>query len=567
MSTTTRPPQHNLAAVSEAVGARVPDRTAIVFRDRRLSYRDLSHRTRRLARVFRRNGLGAAPTGRAGLAAHESHQDHVAIYAHNGNQYLETMLGAFKARAVPLNVNYRYVAEELRYVLHDSGAKAIVYQSEFAPMLAEVLAGLPSLGTLLQIEDDSEQALLPGAAWFEEALAAESDGPLDWADEWSPDDSYLLYTGGTTGMPKGVLWRQADIHRTAMGGRNTATRQVWASLDEIADAVATDASPHVTLPAAPFMHGAGHWVALSALNQGATVVIQSEVTRLDPVDICSVMEREGVTYLQIVGDAFGRPIVDEMERGGYDLSTLRLVLSGGAALSAPVKERFLARLPGIVLVEGLGSSEGGSQGVQMTVAQNGQNAAGGTVTTGTFSPSEGSIVVSEDFGTLLRPGDDEIGWLAKRGHDLPMGYLGDADKTARTFPIIAGERMSVPGDRARWLPDGTIELLGRDSLTINSGGEKIFTEEVEAAVRAHPDVNDVVVASRPSVQWGQEVVAIVCVRDGASPSTSELATEAARHIARYKLPKHWVFVDAVQRSAAGKADYRWATAVASGTTT
>ena len=307
------------------------------------------------------------------------------------------------------------------------------------------------------------------------------------------------------------------------------------------------------------MHGAGHWTAFAATNQGSTIVVQDEVTRLDPADICRVIDREGVTYLQVIGDAFVRPILEEMEAGSYDLSSLRIVLSGGAALTPPLKSRLLARLPYLTIVEAVGSSEGGGQASLMTTS-------GGPVTTGIFSPLEGSVVVSDDRSRILAPGDDEIGWMAKRGHDIPIGYLGDAEKTARAFPVVAGERMSVPGDRARWQPDGTIELLGRESMTINSGGEKIFVEEVEAAISAHPDVYDVLVAPRPSERWGQEVVAVVRLCEGTAATEDDLAVEAARHVARYKLPKAWVFVEEIHRSPAGKADYRWAKTIAAAST-
>jgi acyl-CoA synthetase (AMP-forming)/AMP-acid ligase II len=547
--------QYNLAAVHEAIAASVPDRECIVFRDRRLTFTDVTARSRQLAHVIHGAGLGARPEGRVGLAGHESHEDHVAIYAYNGNEYLETLLAAFKARVAPVNVNYRYVAGELHQVLSTSRAKAIVYHSALAPTLAAVLPDLPELRVLLQIADDDDNDLLPGAQWYEDALAGASAELPSWAGEWSPDDLYMVYTGGTTGSPKGVLWRQADIYRTAMGGRSPGIREPWPTIQAAADAAA--AAPRtIVCPTPPFMHGAGHWVALMAMNQGATVVIQEEVTRLDPADICRVVEREGVTYLQVVGDAFARPIVEEMETGRYDLSSITTVLSGGAALSAPIKVRLLQQLPGVRVVESVGSSEGGGQGLQVTTAGD------GTVSTGTFSPSEGSVVVSSDLGRVLSPGDDAIGWMAKRGDDIPLGYLDDPNKTARTFPVVAGERMSVPGDRARWLADGTIELLGRDSTTINSGGEKIFAEEVEAAISAHADVYDVVVTSRASERWGQELVAIVRLREGAAPSESDLAEEAARHVARYKLPKAWVFVDAIERSPAGKAAHRWATTIA-----
>ena len=545
------PPDLNLAAVHEAIAAAVPDRECIVFRDRRLTYAEVTERTRRLAHVLHDRGLGARPEGRAGLAGHESHQDHLAIYAHNGNEYLEAMLGAFKARVAPVNVNYRYVAEELQYLLADSGVRAIVFHSALAPTLAAVLPDLPKLEVLLQVADDSGHDLLPGAEWYEEALAAASPERPAWAGDWSPDDQYILYTGGTTGMPKGVLWRQAAIYRTSMGGRNQATTQPWASIDELVDAA--KGTSLVVMPAAPFMHGAGHWIAFLATNSGGTIVIQDDVVRLDPVDVCSVIQRERVNFLLLVGDAFGRPIVEEMETGRWDVSSLFIVLSGGAALSVGLKERFLAVIPHAMVIDGLGSSEGGGQATQVTTA-------GGSASTGTFIPGVGSCVVAEDLSAVLEPGHEGIGWLAKRG-DIPLGYLGDAEKTARTFPTIGDERFSVPGDRARHLADGTIELLGRDSVTVNSGGEKIFVEEVEAAIAAHPDVYDVVVCGRTSERWGQEVVAIVRLRAGVpeGPDTeAALVEEAARHVARYKLPKQWLFVDEVVRSPAGKADYRWA---------
>ena len=544
-------PGLNIAAAHEAIAAAVPDRTALAFRDRRFTYAELTERTRRLAHALHDRGLGARPEGRAGLAGHESHQDHLAIYAHNGNEYLEGMLGAFKARVAPVNVNYRYVAEELRYLLADSGATAILYHSAFASTLAEVLPDLPRLTVLLQVADESGHHLLPGAEWYEDALAAASPERPAWADEWSPDDLYILYTGGTTGLPKGVLWRQADIFRTSMGGRNQATGEPWASLDDLAAAAV--AGGMVVLPAAPFMHGAGHWIAFLATMGGSTVVVQDVVDHLDPADICAVVQREKVNFLQLVGDAFGRPIADEMATGRWDLSSLFIVLSGGAALSAGLKERFLELLPHAMVIDGLGSSEAGGQGMQ-TVA------AGGDVSTGTFTPTIGSCVVAEDLSRVLEPGHEGIGWAAKTG-DVPLGYLGDPDKTARTFPVIDGRRFSVPGDRARHLADGAIELLGRDSVTINSGGEKIFVEEVEAAIVAHPDVDDVVVCGRPSERWGQEVVAIVQLRAGAAATPAleaALHYEASRHVAGYKLPKAWLFVDRLQRSPAGKADYRWA---------
>jgi acyl-CoA synthetase (AMP-forming)/AMP-acid ligase II len=540
----------NLAEVHEAVSAAVPDRECIVWRDRRLTYGDITDRTRRLANALRARGLGAHAE-RAALAGHESGQDHLAIYLYNGNEYLEAMLGAFKARVAPFNVNFRYVAEELHYLLADARARAIVVGSTFAPILDEVRADLPHLEVVLQVDDDSGNALLEGAEWYEDALATASPERPDV--ELSPDDLYILYTGGTTGMPKGVLWRQADIFVGAMGGRNLATSQEWNSIDEVVEAAVNGGAR--LLPAPPFMHGAGHWLAFNAFAGGNTVCVQDRTEVLDPDDVWRTIERENVNILLIVGDAFGRPLIDQLEArtaagNPYELSSLLMVISGGAPLNSSIKDRLLAQLPSTMVMDAVGASETGSQMAHLS-------AAGKKASTGTFTPGPGAAVVSAGLDALLEPGHEDVGWLAQRGR-VPLGYLGDREKTARTFPVIDGERISVPGDRARLTPEGNIELLGRDSVTINSGGEKIFAEEVEQAIAHHPDVYDVVVAGRPSERWGNEVVAVVRLRPGATAGPDDLLEEAARHIARYKLPKAFRFVDEIIRSPAGKADYRWA---------
>jgi fatty-acyl-CoA synthase len=544
--------EFNIAQVHAAIADAIPDREAIVWRDRRVTYGQFNERTNRLANVLIAAGLGAH-SDRANLAGHESHNDHLAIYLHNGNEYLEAMLGAFKARCAPFNVNYRYVAEELRYLLNDAKAKALVFHSAFADRVAEVRDALPDLVVLLQVDDGSGAPLLEGAQWYEEALAAASpDAPqLDY----SPDDLYILYTGGTTGMPKGVLWRSADIFVASLGGRGPAGE--WESIDAIVE-VAKNGGGKV-LPAAPFMHGAGHWVALSAFTGGNTVVIQDDVVGLDPHDIWDTIAREKASMLLIVGDAFGRPLADQLEKvgpEGYDLSSLFVIISGGAPLNSTIKDRLLAALPGKMIVDAVGSSETGTQMSHVS--------AGAGSTTGTFTPGPGAAIVNPEMTEVLEAGHEEVGWLAQQGR-VPLGYLGDAEKTAKTFPVIGGVRYSVPGDRARLTADNIIELYGRDSVTINSGGEKIFAEEVEQALAHHPDVYDVTVAGRPSEKWGAEVVAIVQLREGVAAddvTTKSLLAEAEKHIARYKLPKAFKFVPNVQRSPSGKADYRWAKAQA-----
>ena len=542
--------EFNLAQVHDAVSAAIPDRECIVWRDRRLTYGQVTERTNRLANHLIAKGLGVR-TERGTLAGHESGQSHLACYLHNGNEYLEAMLGSYKARVAPINVNYRYVAEELRYLLNDAGAEGIVFHSAFADRLAEVLPDLPALTLLLQVDDGTGAALLDGAEWYEDALAASSpDAP---AIERSPDDLYILYTGGTTGMPKGVLWRQADIFVGAMGGRSLATGEEWESLEQVVEAAVNGGAR--LAPAPPFMHGAGHWLAFNGFTGGNTICIQDDTVGLDPDDVWRTIVREKVNILLIVGDAFGRPLVDQLEATAaqdepYDLSSLLMVVSGGAPLNSTIKDRFLAQLPTVMVMDAVGASETGSQMSHMS-------AAGQSASTGTFTPGPGAAIVSEDLSTALDAGHEETGWLAQKGR-VPLGYLGDADKTARTFPDIGGVRYSVPGDRARLTADGIIELYGRDSVTINSGGEKIFAEEVEQAIAHHPDVYDVVCAGRPSERWGQEVVAVVQLRQGATATAADLTAEAATHVARYKLPKAFVFVEHIVRSPAGKADYRWA---------
>ncbi len=537
--------EHNLAVLNEAIAAAVGDTPCIVVRGRTFTYTEVAERTRRLANALVDRGLGIHRE-RAELAGHESGQDHLALYLLNGNEYLEGMLGAYKARVAPFNVNFRYVEEELAYLLTDSAATAILYHSRFAPTLAAIRSQLPQLRVLLQVPDDSGHELLDGAEWYEDVLASSSDAAPPTTP--SPDDLYILYTGGTTGMPKGVLWRQADIFPGALGGRAMGTGEEFATVDAVVDLARNGGV--AMMPTPPFMHGAAHWMAFNAMHGGNALVLQDRPEHLDAVDVWSTIQREHVNVLLIVGDAFARPLVDELRSGSWDTSSLMMVVSGGAALSAPMKDELLELLPNVAVMDGLGSSEAGMQARQVA-------AAGARSSTGTFTPEAGMCIVSEDLTRLLAPGDDELGWLAQAGR-VPLGYLGDPEKTARTFPIIDGVRYSVPGDRARVTADGLLELHGRDSVTINSGGEKIFAEEVEQALMHHPDVADAVVAGRPSERWGNEVVAIVALRAGRTPDEATLLRECERHIARYKLPKAFVFVDAVVRSPAGKADYRWA---------
>ncbi len=536
--------EFNLAQLQEAIAAAIPERECLVFRDRRLTWRDLNDRTRRLGNYLLSRGLGVRAQ-REGLSGWESGQDHLALYLYNTNEYLEGMLGGYKARVAPFNVNYRYVEEELVYLLQDAKSRGIIFHASFAPMLQKVLPELPDVDVLLQVEDMSGHDLLAGAVDYEAALASAS--PERPEVDWSPDDLYILYTGGTTGMPKGVLWRQADIYVASMGGRRSDGSEP-ASLEEIVSRAKKGSRR--AMPTAPLMHGAAHWAAFNAMHSGNVNVLQSQNKHLDPDDVLGTAEREKVDLMLIVGDAFARPLLDQMREKTYDLRSLGILISGGAPLNAGLKQQLLERLPRLTIIDAVGSSETGSQAQNVSTSSSG-------ATTGTFSLGPGACVLSENLRRKLAPGDDEIGWFAQSGR-VPLGYFGDRAKTERTFPVVDGTRYSVPGDRARLREDGILELLGRDSVTITSGGEKIFAEEVEHALKQHPSVYDAIVCGRPSERWGNEVVAIVHLRDGSAATEADLREECAQHIARYKLPKAFIFRDEIVRSPSGKADYRWA---------
>ncbi|TMA72439.1 MAG: acyl-CoA synthetase [Deltaproteobacteria bacterium] len=545
-ATGPRDARFNLAAIQEAIAAQIPDRECIVFRDRRLTWRAFTDRTRRLANYLRGRELGCR-VERAALRNWESGQDHLGLYLHNGNEYLEGMLGAYKARVAPFNVNYRYIEDELLYLLDNAEATALVYHARFAPTLANILPRLSRLTTLLQVADESGNALLPGAVDYEHALAGADSACPDVP--WSPDDLYILYTGGTTGMPKGVLWRQEDIFFGALGGHIPGGDRVR-SVEALAEQAKSGSLR--TLPAPPFMHGAAHWAAFNTLHQGGTVVVQSQPDRLDAADVWDTIARERINLLCIVGDAFGRPLLDELDRRPRTLPEFRFILSGGAILTPALKESLLRHLPHIMLIDGFGASETGGHGQQLTTA--GQKASSGS-----FRMNDATLVLKPDLSGPVAPGSAEQGWLARVGH-VPLGYYRDPQRTAQTFPVLDGTRYAVPGDHATVAPDGAITVLGRGSVSINTGGEKVYPEEVEQALKTHPLVYDAVVVGTPSERWGQQVNAIVQLRDGAEVAPDALRAFAAQRIARYKLPKEIFFVDQVQRSPSGKADYRWAKA-------
>jgi acyl-CoA synthetase (AMP-forming)/AMP-acid ligase II len=537
----------NLGLAQQAIAARNPDRECIVTPTRRLTYAQVAERARRLANVLHSNGLGCHRE-RADLANHESGQDHVGIYMLNAPEYIESMLGAYLARVAPFNVNYRYVDDELLYLLTDSDATGVIYQGRYAPNLARIRDRLPKLRLLIQVADESGTALLPGALDYETALAAASDSmpPV----QHSPDDLYILYTGGTTGAPKGVLWRQEDIFHAAMTG-GAPGMPGPATVEELAENATVNGGFMRVMTTPPLMHGAAQWLGFGAIHQGGTVVLQGKPEKLDAEEVLGLVESERCNTLTMVGDAFARPIVEEMRRRSYDLSRLFILGSGGAILSPHMKEALLEFVPHAMVVDGFGASETGAHGSHAT-------RAGDVAQTGKFAMTS-TLILKSDLSGPLQEGSDESGWVARTGH-VPLGYYKDPAKTAKTFPTIGGVRYAVPGDHARFNPDGSINVLGRGSVCINSGGEKIYPEEVEQVLRKHPAVYDAVVVGTPDERFGEQVTAVIQPRTGELLDQADLADFASQHLARYKLPRTIVLVDEMVRSPSGKPDYRWAKA-------
>ena len=524
----------NFADLYEGIASRIPDHPCQIQGDRVITWGEFDSRT---------NALTADM-----LAAGLTHQSKVAEYLYNCPEYLETYIASFKGGFVPANTNYRYGPEEVTYLFDNSDAEAVVFHAAFVPLVDSIRNNLPKVKRWYCVADGTHDV----PSWATDYEVVVSKGIKESVrGPWgrSEEDLMFLYTGGTTGMPKGVMWRQGDALVECFGGSRTA-----ASVDDFL----AETKGRRALVAPPFMHGAGHWVAFGSWNAGGTVFVPSIPERLDAHDIWSMVEQEKIDFLLIVGDAFARPLIDELKLQSYDLSTLTVIISGGAALSAHYKDELLELVPHLMIIDGLGSSEAGGQLTHMSAA--------GGASTGTFPLAPNNHVLSSDYSEVLQPGHidaghPEAGWLAKSGR-LALGYLGDAEKTAKTYPVINGVRYVVPGDRAVLTSDGLVEMRGRDSVTINSGGEKIFAEEVEMAVKSHPAVLDCVVTGRPSERWGNEVVAIVHLRANTSTTHQELIEEAAKHIARYKLPKEFIYVDHIVRSPSGKADYRWAKSIA-----
>jgi fatty-acyl-CoA synthase len=531
--TMNRPRTFNLADLFEIVAGCVPERLAFRCGDHSLSFRQLDERANQLGNALRARGIGRG--------------DHVGIQLHNSIEYLETFLACCKIGAAPVNVNYRYVSEELVYLFGMLEFRALAYGAEFESEVAAALPRLPTLKTLLRVGEGTPPA---GVEGFAAVIAG--GAPVLGDPGRSDDDIYMLCTGGTTGMPKGVMWPHKSIFMAALGGGGIYFRRPPIQRPEELAEFVPHGPPLVFFPVAPMMHGAAMWATLISLLSGHTVVVNDE-KRFDPEHIWDVAVRDGVNILSVVGDAMALPLIRALEQhpGRWNLQRLVTFGSGGAVLSQMAQERLKAQLPSINISNGMGSSESGVIGGRDRVDHR-----GGFMV---IDPRPDLAVIG-DGGTLVdAPGAE--GTLARSGY-TPIGYYGDAKKSAETFVHIDGRIWVVTGDRVRIDDDGTYVLQGRGSQCINTGGEKVFPEEVEEAVRRYDAIQDVLVVGVPDERWGQKVVAVVTLMPGASFDQASFDRICREKLAGYKVPRTVVVSDEIRRSPAGKADYAWAKKVA-----
>jgi fatty-acyl-CoA synthase len=529
--------QWNLADLFELVADAAPERLALAHGTDGVarSWAELDRRANALARhLARRHPPGAR----------------LAIYAYNRPEWMETFVAALKARLVPVNVNYRYREHELRYLIDDSDASAVVYEASFAGAVAKLRDACAKVRDWIEIEDGE-----PGNA-FADPYAPIASGPGARLDvRRSPDDLVFLYTGGTTGMPKGVMWPQSALWRSLGGGGNAVLGEGPSeSVAEQRDRVLAPGRAQRLLPGCPLMHGTGQFSALNALGGGGAVVT-AEGRRLDAEALWSTVEAREVAAIAIVGDAFAKPMLAALDAqpGRWDLSRCRLVVSSGVLWSPAVKQALLCHLPHAVLMDSFGSSEAVGFGLELTTRES-------SVQLGRFRIGPSCRVFTPD-GREVAPGSGEPGYVARCG-PIPLGYHKDEAKTAQTFRTIGGVRWSIPGDWCRVNADGTLELLGRGSVCINTAGEKVHPEEVEEALKLHPGVADATVVGVPDEKWGESITGVVQPAPGPRASEQELRDFVRERLAGYKTPKRIVFVDDLGRSPSGKADYKRAKALA-----
>lgn len=533
--------EYNLADLFESVVDVVPDRAALKYIDhpgtgaeRRLTYAELDAAANRIAHHLIDSGI------RPG--------EHLGLHLYNGVEYLQTVLGCLKARVVPVNVNYRYVEEELAYLYRDADLVALVFDAEFTERVAGVRPRATALRHLIRVGEPAPDAPELDAVAFADAESAGS--PERGFPARSGDDQFIIYTGGTTGMPKGVMWRQEDLFFSGLGG-GAPTGEPVKSPQELAERVAAGGDGITFFPTPPLMHGTSTLTAFIAFNFGQRVVIHRKFV---PEEVVRTIEQEKVTSVSLVGDAMLRPLIDALNgpMKGTDCSSMFSVSSSGAIMSETVRAQFQALVPNCMLLNNFGSSESGFNGTATEDSGPGRGFR--------IRVNSRTQVVDPATHEPVPPG--EVGRIAQRGH-VPLGYYNDPRKTAETFFEKDGERWALLGDMATVDEEGVVIVLGRGSQCINTGGEKVYPEEVEQALKSHPDVYDALVAGVPDATWGNHVAAVVQLREGATrPTLTDVQLHCRTQLAGYKIPRQLVIAEAIQRSPSGKADYRWAREVA-----
>ena len=532
--------EFNAADIFEGVVDRVPDREAIVHGSTRLTYKELDVRSNKAANALKKLGIKKG--------------SHIGIYAFNCVEWLEIMLGAYKLCAIPININYRYVEEELKYLIDNADMEAIFYHKQFSNKLENIKSHLPLLKDFICIEDNSgEDDVIDKSFNFEDLIANEDESRLDV--DRSGDDKYILYTGGTTGMPKGVVWRMEDVLMTLGGGIDAVTGEKYPTPEAFADKCLQDQT--IALALAPFMHGGAQWQSFNSFFSGWKLIINDQVS-FDADYVWEVVAKEKVMNLTIMGDAMGRPLCDALPKAiekGLDLSSLFVLSSTASVFSASIKDTILEYLPNLFLIDAVGSSETGATGVNIHTKDGKLKDSGGGPK---FTKPNFSEILNLDTKEVIPPSDTKtIGYLARKGH-VPVAYYKDEEKSKKTFIEVGGVRYSIPGDMAKYEEDGQMTLLGRGSVSINSGGEKIFPEEVEMALKAHPNIFDCLVVGVKDDRWGQKVVAVIQRRENDELSLDDIKDVASKYIASYKMPKEIIFSELIERAPSGKPNYQWA---------
>jgi len=531
--------EFNAADIFEGVVQRIPDREAVVLGETRLTYKELDARANKAAHALKKLNI--------------SQGSHIGIYAFNCIEWLEIMLGAYKLCAIPININYRYVEEELKYLMNNADIEAIFFHQQFSDKLNNIADALPLLKTYVSINDGSDAKSDLVCVDYEALIEHESEEQV--LQLRSGDDQYILYTGGTTGMPKGVVWRMEDVLMTLGGGIDAVTGEKYPTPEALADKCLQDQTTALAL--APLMHGAAQWQSFNAFFSGWKLVFNDQVT-FDAHHAWDLIAKERVMNLTITGDAMGRPLCDALPAAlqrGLDLSCLFVIASSASVFSSSIKDTMITLLPNLFIIDAVGSSETGATGVNIHTKNGKLKDSGGGPK---FNKPDFSAILNLETQQIIPQSDTEtIGYLARKGH-VPIAYYKDPEKSKKTFIDVEGERFSVPGDMAKYESDGQITLLGRGSVSINSGGEKIFPEEVEMALKAHPNVFDCLVVGVKDEIWGQKVVAVIQRRDSSELTLEDLKETSAKYIASYKMPKALIFSDLIERAPSGKPNYQWA---------